>query len=954
MKLFELLDDALKKCDAQINIADKNVVVTGITDNTSDVQQGYIFVCVKGTKFDGHTAAKDMLDKGAVCVVTEHDLKLENQIITFDSRKLYGMLCAAWFGHPEKRMSLVGITGTNGKTTMTTLIKEILAESGHKVGFIGTTGAEINGVPVKTDEATPTTPRVYELYKLFKQMADSGCTSVVMEVSSFALEQNRIGPARYKAAVFTNLTQDHLDYHGTMENYYQAKKKLFTEHCDAAVINKQDPYGARLYSEISCEKYTYAVKKKASVFGDNIKVTGGTTKFWFCTHEKSYPITLNMIGEYNVGNAVAAIAVCTKMGVPMEIITKALQKCKGVKGRCEIIPTGRDFMVICDYAHSSDALENMLPNIKAHTKGRLICLFGCGGDRDRTKRPLMAKAAEKYADYLIITSDNPRNENPDAIIDEIVAGLGNSKPFDRITDRREAIFHAVKIARKDDVIVLAGKGHEDYQILSGDVHIHFDEREIVAEALKGNMPASAESKIRERLSLFDIISAIEGKPHLLTDTQLYTYVDTISSDTRSIAKGSIFFAIKGDRFDGHDFVKKAVEAGASAAVTERIVDGCPCIVVKNARKALRSLASYYRMKFSPILVGITGSVGKTTTKEMTALALSGSYKTMKTEGNHNNEIGLPFTLFNLNSSYSAAVIEMGMSDFGEIEILSKTAHPTVCIITNIGYSHIEKLGSQEGILKAKLEILAGASPDAPLIVNADDELLFPLKEQYSYKRKVFTFGIDNEAADFRAVNIKENDNCTSFDVMYNGKEIQKFTIPCLGRHNVLNALCAAATAFVCDADMPAAANALLNFKTDSLRQHIEKRGEQKLIIDCYNASPTSVEAAIDLLCSMKPNNSGRRIAVLGDMLELGTKSPELHERIGEYAVKKGVDLIACYGEYAKYIAKRADELGMHCGCSDDKSMVVNYLKFKLKPDDIVLFKASRGMHLEEIIEELYK
>jgi UDP-N-acetylmuramyl-tripeptide synthetase/UDP-N-acetylmuramoyl-tripeptide--D-alanyl-D-alanine ligase len=954
MKLYELLDDALKACDAQIKVENKNAVVAGITDNTADVQPGFIFVCVKGTKFDGHTAAKDMLDKGAVCVVTEYDLKIDNQVITADSRKFYGLLCAAWFGHPEKKLNLVGVTGTNGKTTMTTLIKEILSESGHKVGFIGTTGAEINGTPVKTDESTPTTPRVYELYKLFKQMADSGCDSVVMEVSSFALEQNRIGPAKYKAAVFTNLTQDHLDYHGTMENYYQAKKKLFTEHCDIAIINKQDQYGARLYSEISCEKYTYAVKEKASVFGDNIKVSGGVTKFWFSTHEKSYPVTINMIGEYNVGNAVAAIAVCTKLGVSMDKITKALQNCKGVKGRCEVIPTGRDFMVICDYAHSPDALENMLPNIKAHTKGRLICLFGCGGDRDRTKRPLMAKAAEKYADYLIVTSDNPRNEDPDAIIDEIVAGLGNSKPFDRITDRRQAIFHAVKIAQKDDVIVLAGKGHEDYQILAGNVHIHFDEREIVAEALKENMPAAAESRIRERLSLYDIISAMDGKAHLIPDTQLYTYVDAISSDTRIITNGSIFFAIKGERFDGHDFVKNAIEAGAVVAVTERIVEGCPCIIVKNTRKALRDLASYYRMKFNPILVGITGSVGKTTTKEMTALALSGSYKTLKTEGNHNNEIGLPFTLFGLNRSYSAAVIEMGMSDFGEIEILSKTAHPTVCVITNIGFSHIEKLGSQEGILKAKLEILAGAAPDAPLIVNADDKLLFPLKEQYLYKRKVITYGIDNELADFRAVNITENDTDTSFEVVYNGKAIQKFTIPCIGRHNVLNAVCAAAVAYICDADMPSAANALLNFKTDPLRQHIENRGDQKLLIDCYNASPTSVEAAIDLLCSMKPENGGRRVAVLGDMLELGSKSPELHERIGEYAVKKGVDLIVCYGEYAKYIAKRADELGMHCGCSNDKSMVVNYLKFKLKPDDIVLFKASRGMHLEEIIKELYK
>ena len=482
-KLSALLTDAGKSAEYAYSGGDCDI--TGITDDTRSVSEGCIFICVKGARFDGHTAAAEMLEKGAAAVVCDHDLGLgDRQIVVSDTRKFYGHLTAAWFEHPEKQLTLIGITGTNGKTTLATMVHDILSYTGEKTGLIGTTGALIGNEPVERDDSTPTTPKVYELYKIFRMMADQGCKYCVMEVSSFALEQNRIGPAVYECAVFTNLTRDHLDYHGTMENYYQAKKKLFTDHCKCAFINTEDSYGERLYNEISCPKYSYGLKGDTSIYASYIKHSGGVTKFWFCCPGKSFPFTLRMMGGYNILNATAAIAVCAQLKIPMEKITEAMGCFKGVRGRCEIIPTGKDFFIVCDYAHSPDALENMLPSIKENTEGRLICLFGCGGDRDRTKRPLMAKAAAQFADYLIVTSDNPRNEDPDAIIDEIMTGLeGSEVPCDRITDRKEAIFHAVRIARKGDVIVLAGKGHEDYQVLAGNVHIHFDEREIVAQGL---------------------------------------------------------------------------------------------------------------------------------------------------------------------------------------------------------------------------------------------------------------------------------------------------------------------------------------------------------------------------------------------------------------------------------------------------------------------------------------
>lgn len=958
MRLDELIDEARKAMTVDITVSDKRAAVEGITDNTEEVAAGYIFVCIRGARFDGHDFAEEALEKGALCVVAEYDMGLDNQIVVSDTREFYGHLCAVWFNHPERRMKLIGVTGTNGKTTLATMIKEVLAAKGHRVGFIGTTGCLINGKPVQTDGSTPTTPRVFELYKLWYDMAKGGCDCVVMEVSSFALAQNRIGPAKFRLAVFTNLSRDHLDYHGDMESYYEAKKKLFTEHCETAVINIDDRYGMRLWQELAdsgVERISCSVSgQNADLKGNNVKFESGVTRFWVSASNKNYPFALPMMGLYNVLNAVEAIAVCIKLSLPINAIASAMGGFPGVKGRCEFIPTGRDFMVICDYAHSPDALENMLPNIKENCSGRLICLFGCGGDRDKTKRPLMARAAEKYADMLIITSDNPRNEDPEAIIDDIVAGLEHTKPYMRITDRKAAIRRAITIAEKDDIIVLAGKGHEDYQILKDDVHVRFDEREIVKEIMQSYVRRRYDPEMYDMITINEIMDITGGKPFSVRNFDRRVPMCWFFSDTRDVIQGGVFIALKGERFDGHDFARQAVDKGAVLAITERTIANVPSIVVKSCRKALLDLARHHRMRFDPVVVGVTGSVGKTSTKDMIALALSCGHSVYKTEGNHNNEIGLPFTIFKLNRSCSAAVLEMGMSDFGEIEKLSRASKPNICVITNIGYSHMENLGSQEGILDAKLEILKGADRKAPLIVNGDDRLLFPLKEEYDGYRKVITYGIDNEKVDYRATEICTYPDRMYFNVRHDGEMICDVALFCPGRHHIYNALAAICTAVNAGCDPVAAAEMLSGFQPDSLRQHVQKRGEQMIIADCYNASPDSVKAAIDVLCEMKPKEGGRRVAVLGDMLELGESSEELHRQVGEYVVSKGVDLMVCYGKNAAAIAARADELGMHAGSSEDPKTVLNFMKYKLKPNDIVLFKASRGMHLEELIEDFYK
>ena len=568
--------------------------------------------------------------------------------------------------------------------------------------------------------------------------------------------------------------------------------------------------------------------------------------------------------------------------------------------------------------------------------------------RSKKKRPIMGETAEKYSDYMIITSDNPRTEDPDLIIDDIIDGLNGTTPYIREADRKRAIMRAITMAKPGDVVLLLGKGHETYQVL-GNNKISFDERIIVSKITKNYKANLFDGSLKESMTIDEIARAVGGDLSGCSDiADKKIAARDIFSDTRKPIKDGLFIAIKGDNFDGHDFSASAVKGGAAAAVTDHAVEGLPCIVVKDTRAALLKLAAYFREKFSPIVIGITGSVGKTTTKEMTAVALSGGRSVFRSGKNFNNEIGLPFQVFKLNRSVTAAVLEMGMSNLGEIERLSKTGCPDICVVTNIGWSHIENLGSRKNILKAKLEILAGAKKHAPLILNGDDKLLSEIINNYP-ERRVITYGIDFKRADYKAVDIEYYTDRSIFKIVKGGREIAEVVLYCFGRHNILNALCAVTVAAESGCDPAFAASLLSGYSVSDMRQEIKVSNGHTLILDCYNASPDSMKAAIDVLTEMPVKQGGRRIAVLGDMLELGEFSKTLHEQIGEYISTKNIDILFCYGQNSKYIAWTANiESKIKSIYSSDKTYISDYLRSMAKPGDIILFKASRGMKLEEI------
>lgn len=456
--------------------------VSLVTQDSRRVAPGAVFVCAKGRTADGHDYAQRALEAGAACIVTERPLGLPCEVRVENGRKAYALLCQNFFGNPAKKLKLVAVTGTNGKTTVTSLIKQILERTGHKVGLIGTIHVEIDQMEVP---AKYTTPEAWDLAALLSRMASAGCTHAVMEASSQALDQLRLWGLEFEVGVFTNLTQDHLDYHGNFENYFNAKKSLF-DQTKTMVVNSDDAYGRRLLEELpGVPSITFSSEDDmADYTAKNIRLSASGVKFEMVGRSFIQRIRFPMPGDYSVHNAMAAAATAIALGVPAHEAAAALSASHGVRGRCEVLYDG-DFTVLCDFAHTGDAIEKVLSGIAPFVEGRLVVLFGCAGERDAKKRPLMAGAVVKYADFAVLTSDNPRKEDPCAIMEDVEPTLkASGKPYLKEVERRAAVEKALEMLRPGDVLVLCGKGHEDYQAIDG-VTIYLDEHRIVREWLEG-------------------------------------------------------------------------------------------------------------------------------------------------------------------------------------------------------------------------------------------------------------------------------------------------------------------------------------------------------------------------------------------------------------------------------------------------------------------------------------
>ena len=892
--------------------------------DSRQLQKGDVFFACPGLKSDGRSFVEQALDRGASAVLVEAGgtqpqtagnsavLEVENL-----SGKL-GQIAHEWYGRPSEALTVVAVTGTNGKTSTVQWLAAALNAAEEPCGTVGTLGVTL---PDGTNlGGALTTPDVLTVHRSLAAIRNAGATVAAIEASSIGLHQGRLDAVNIRIAGFTNLTHDHLDYHSTIEEYKAAKFALFSRPgLEAAVVNVDDAVGRELVSKIDgirVETYSLEPGAQASVQASDVHSGTYGLVFNLSIGERTAQLVTHLVGLHNVSNLLLLAGVLGQLGWSVTRIARALSALRSVGGRLQIVEAvdcgeraaAGAPMVVVDYAHTPDALGRALEALRetaASRGGKLICVFGCGGDRDKAKRPLMGELASTLADHVILTNDNPRSEDPQAILNDVLGGM-QVQPVVQ-PDRAAAILQAVWRAEDNDVILLAGKGHETYQEIAGH-RTPFDDREWSALALTWRRGAS------------------------------------LNSDSRHIAAGQIFLALAGERFDGHAYLEQVREAGACAAiVAHRNPEiNLPQFEVGDTAQALRVLGAQWRNCFDIPAIAVTGSNGKTTTKEMIASILRawlGESSALWTRGNLNNELGVPLTLLELKPEHRAAVFELGMNHPGEIAVLAEMARPSVALVNNAQREHQEFMHTVEAVARENGSVISSLPEDGVAVFPADDAYT-DLWQQMAQGRRCLTFGLEGRA-DVHADDIHAEPARTGFRLNTpEGSVVLRLRAP--GLHNLRNALAASACALAAGAPLAAVASGLQAFDPVAGRmQPTELAGGLQLIDDTYNANPDSVRAAIEVLAQLL----GRKVLVLGDMAEVGEEGPAMHAEVGAYAKERGIDFLLTFGQAARASAKA---FGDNAHSFDDIDALLEQLT-TLAPANI-LVKGSRSTRMERVVQ----
>nr|NJM03689.1 UDP-N-acetylmuramoyl-L-alanyl-D-glutamate--2,6-diaminopimelate ligase [Desulfobacula sp.] len=957
--------------------------ILSIASDSREVRPGSLFIAVKGLKADGHDYMDQALENGAVAVIAESNPKNRDQVFLVEhSRPAMAAVAARFYGNPSDSLVLVGVTGTNGKTTTTFILESIFKTAGFNTGVIGTVNIRYNG---KVFDNPVTTPDSIDLQRALAEMKDAGITHVVMEVSSHGLDLNRVDFCRFDAGIFTNLTQDHLDYHKDLEAYFECKKRFFTQFLGArgknqapAILNIDDEKGALLFSSLEGKTLSVSTVKKADVHTLDIRDDIHGLSGILCLGETTVQFSSALTGRFNLENILCSAGAALALGMDPEIIKNGIEACRSVPGRLEKVDNSMNRFMFVDYAHTPDALESILTTLKARAPKRLITVFGCGGDRDRSKRPLMGRIACEYSDIAIATSDNPRTENPDLIIQDILTGIPHAetlshddpliRPFKKgllvEADRKKALTTAVSISKPGDIIVAAGKGHETYQI-TNEGTIHFDDKEELQKAARefggrfNPIPWTAED-LAGALSQAPVLSALESG---------FTF-SGISTDSRTIRECEVFLALKGDRFDGHAFVEPLIEKGVKGLILQSpfYSELDPALKkeweqknlilfeTRNTLASLGDLARYQRLRSKVKVLAVTGSSGKTTTRKLLEDIFTTRFHTHATLGNLNNEIGLPLTLLKLSAAHEWAIVEMGMNHPGEISRLSRMALPDMAVITNTAPVHLEGLGSVENVALAKAEIFEGLRENGIGILHAGDPrrgILEARAGQTQNLEHLLFFGPGKDSR-ICAENIRSHETQTEFSVTA-GETRHEFMVPSPAPFMVDNCLCAILAAMTAGIDIETIRKGIRSFSPVSGRMNIFRLSKTlTLMDDTYNANPASVEKALHTLGKVSGRDNS--IAVLGDMLELGEKSGELHRGIGRMVAELGIRNLFVFGSRAGYFLDGAREKGFpeEGIFQGTKQEIAEKILEQAHTKTWVLIKGSRGMAMETVIQDLKK
>ena len=875
----------------------RKIPVEGICSDSRKVKKNYIFFAIRGKKTSGTKFIKEAVSNGASAVICSEKIKYKSDKIPLffvkNVRKSLSEACSNFYKRKPK--NIIAVTGTNGKSSVADFFYQILSLNKISVASIGTLGVLSKRYKKKT-KLTSMDPQ--NLHKALKILAQKNIKNVILEASSHGLAQKRLDNLNIKAGIFTNLSHDHLDYHKTMKSYFDTKMYLFKNLLkkNSKIITDTENKEFKIIKKIANNK-----KLKLTTIGKNY----GNIKILHNTYDgKNQIVTLSLkskiiklkiplIGFFQIKNLLMASLAALNIGLNQNVILKHLHKIRPVPGRLECVASLKksNLDIILDFAHTPEALEFSLKALKKQFKREIVIVFGCGGERDKKKRFKMGKIAKRFCKKIFVTDDNPRNENPKKIRNEIIKGCKNLG-ID-VGDRRRAINLAVQQLEPNEILLVAGKGHEQTQDY-GKIIKNFSDKKIIKEAIKKR--SATERK--------DCWYKFLAKKAFNSNIGSVNY-NGVSISTKNIKKNNLFFAIKGKNTDGHHFVKEAIKKGAiKSVISKKIkkISNNKIIKVKNTFNSLNDLAKVTRNNTSAKIIGITGSVGKTTLKNLVAFALKSYGKIYHSPHSYNNKFGVPFSICNLKRNTNYGIFEIGMDKKGEIDSLSKIVKPEIAVITNISGAHFKNFNSLKDIANAKSEIIDNVSNEGSVVLNKDDKFFnFFYNKAKKKGLNIVSFSYKNKA-DVYLSTIKKKRNIFELKVFVK-KRIYYFKTIYFTKNVLTNILACISILSIFNLNFNKIKNKFIYFKIPNGRGDIKivKKFKKrfKFIDESYNANPLSMSSAIKNMDFYKRKNNSKKIILLGDMLELGKKSKKFHKELSKTINKSDVDKVFVYGKHIK-------------------------------------------------------
>jgi MurE/MurF fusion protein len=903
------------------NYADLNI--KGLAINSKQVKKGFIFFAIKGSKLNGEKYIHEAVKKGAIVIICSKKCKFKSNktivIKTKNIRNLLGSITSKFY--EQKPKNIIAVTGTNGKTSVADFYYQILNMNNIPAASIGTLGIKYNKKNIRSNL---TSPDIITLHKNLEKLKKNKINNVIIEASSHGIHQNRLDHLNFKAGIFTNFSQDHLDYHKTMKAYLKVKITLFS---------KLLPKGSHVISDRLIKQFS--ILKKISK-QRNLKLLTITKKIDQIKNiSDSFPSSFQ---KKNLAMAILAAQLC---GLKSNKIKNSLKKLKNIDGRLELIKKfPNNIRVFIDYAHTPEALSEVIKSIKQIYNSKISLVFGCGGDRDFKKRPLMAKIAKSLCEKIYVTDDNPRKENPKKIRKEIIDGL-KGRPCFNIGNRLKAIKLAIFKAEANEIILVAGKGHENYQDYGNKIISTSDK--IIIKNIK-----IKKKRLNKKNQNYLFNSKILNK---ITKQNKFYKFNSLETDSRNIKKNNLFLAIKGKYNNGNKFISRAVKKGANLIVSSQINKKYKNKIIKVNEEIsfLNKFASLKRDNCNAKIIAITGSAGKTSLKNLLNILLQAFGSTHSSPRSFNNHFGVPISLSNLNKNHKYGVFEVGMSKAGEINSLSKMIKPHMGIITNIGEAHIENFENIRGIAKAKAEIINNIKNNGKIILNRDDKFFSYLNKKAKSKNiEVITYG-KKKNANIHLVKINKENEITI--------RIKNEIINLKSKNiNIYNILCSLAVLKEFGLNIKKIIPLFKNFEPSDGRGKIHKIRRYKknftLIDESYNANPLSVKNAIKNFSIIKKNKF-KKYLLLGDMLELGKKSETYHKNLSILINRSDIDKVFIKGEKTLITYKnlKKKKRGNIFQCDQDIDLT---LKNIITNNDYLMIKGSNATGLNNISNSMIR